>query len=600
MYRATHATIRTTTVRIIDDADDPNVSLPAFTLLRECSSNGNQNHEKNDNDNNSNSNSGNDDDDDSTTGTDGSAMTVEMEMEIIRQVSIHNNSDGDNDDGVVHLQRAHIPASDVVPLQYDRYVKSGRCAVYSEIAFSELEHARIDSGSGSSSSSSSRAAETLIGYVRKGQRFAVLEDLEDGAWFHVVFDGNAPLLQKEKSCRSGYLLSYLTGKLHQIENMQMKPVGVDGSGGGKAVNGDGDGDDDLAHDADVSESSTSNAAAHVRRRQRRKKQVSDLKDGDTTSSSSRGDATESGAGMRNGVGRRHGAGGKSRKFEDLVSGMRTTYDADINTYQFQFPSIGIFHSCFPEKNGTPRQGNLSPFSKGKLVITIPNARQSIEGLEEYSHLWLVFVFHMNTATRYQYNHPKIKPPRLDEKVGVFSTRSPHRPNPIGLTAARIDRIVRDTIYLSGVDLVNGTPILDIKPYIPHYDSFGKSQINVNNNLEQEHYFGRRIIDSDAVRMPEWIQQAPEERILSDNITFDEDALLSLHRLVPKLEYFSNFEEIKLAIIHVIRTDPRPTFMKGKNRRINKLYGFRIDNINVRCRMQEDGKVAVKIIERWIE
>lgn len=95
----------------------------------------------------------------------------------------------------------------------------------------------------------------------------------------------------------------------------------------------------------------------------------------------------------------------------------------------------------------------------------------MDGLAEFSHVWLVFVFHMNTAVRNQEQHPKIRPPRLGgEKVGIFATRTPHRPNPIGLTVAKIEKIEKDTIFFSAVDLVNGTPIIDIKPYCPFYDS----------------------------------------------------------------------------------------------------------------------------------
>jgi tRNA-Thr(GGU) m(6)t(6)A37 methyltransferase TsaA len=91
---------------------------------------------------------------------------------------------------------------------------------------------------------------------------------------------------------------------------------------------------------------------------------------------------------------------------------------------------------------------------------------SLLGLE-FSHVWLIFQFHLNTNKTFR---PKIHPPRLRGKtIGVFATRSPHRPSPIGLTLAKIERIEGDTLYLSGVDLVNSTPILDIKPYIPGCD-----------------------------------------------------------------------------------------------------------------------------------
>jgi tRNA-Thr(GGU) m(6)t(6)A37 methyltransferase TsaA len=130
--------------------------------------------------------------------------------------------------------------------------------------------------------------------------------------------------------------------------------------------------------------------------------------------------------------------------------------------------IGRIESCFREKFGTPRQGALVPDAPARLRILpeyIPE--QSLVGLSEFSHVWLVFEFHLNTNKGFR---SKIHPPRLQGgTMGVFASRSPHRPNPIGLTLARLVRIEGDTLVLEGVDLVNGTPILDIKPYIPACD-----------------------------------------------------------------------------------------------------------------------------------
>ena len=96
-----------------------------------------------------------------------------------------------------------------------------------------------------------------------------------------------------------------------------------------------------------------------------------------------------------------------------------------------------------------------------------NPEHALEGLEEYSHMWVIYHFHKNTS------HPKAKvaPPRLGgERVGVFATRSPHRPCPIGLSLVDIERIESSCISFYGTDMVDGTPVLDIKPYIPFYDS----------------------------------------------------------------------------------------------------------------------------------
>ncbi|XP_077988537.1 tRNA (adenine(37)-N6)-methyltransferase-like [Glandiceps talaboti] len=137
----------------------------------------------------------------------------------------------------------------------------------------------------------------------------------------------------------------------------------------------------------------------------------------------------------------------------------------------EYTPIGYIESCFKTKNGTPRQPTVCTSSKAKLRIleTIyNNPAHALQGLEKFSHVWVIFNFHKNGP--HNYTKAKVKPPRLDgAKVGLFATRSPHRPSPIGLTLACIDKLEGDTVYLSGVDMIEGTPVLDIKPYIPSYD-----------------------------------------------------------------------------------------------------------------------------------
>ena len=133
-----------------------------------------------------------------------------------------------------------------------------------------------------------------------------------------------------------------------------------------------------------------------------------------------------------------------------------------------FNVIGVLESCFREKFGTPRQPHLVPSSFARLKIYPHYAPEhSLEGLAEFSHVWLLSWFHLATNKSF---HPKIHPPRLKGgKIGVFATRSPHRPNPVGLSLVKLERVEKDTLYLSGIDLVDGTPILDVKPYLPISD-----------------------------------------------------------------------------------------------------------------------------------
>ncbi|KAI4832707.1 tRNA (adenine(37)-N6)-methyltransferase [Pseudochaenichthys georgianus] len=142
--------------------------------------------------------------------------------------------------------------------------------------------------------------------------------------------------------------------------------------------------------------------------------------------------------------------------------------------------IGYISSCFAVKNGTPRQPTICGPSRAELRIQqsiFNNPEHALVGLEQYSHVWIIFLFHKNGHLNYK---AKVKPPRLNgQRVGVYSTRSPHRPNALGLTLARLDKIDGDTVHLSDIDMIAGTPVLDIKPYIPDYDS-------PHSRLDKEH------------------------------------------------------------------------------------------------------------------
>lgn len=131
--------------------------------------------------------------------------------------------------------------------------------------------------------------------------------------------------------------------------------------------------------------------------------------------------------------------------------------------------IGRVESCYRDKFGTPRQPGLAPSSWAKLRIDKEwQPELALQGLQGFSHVWIIFQFHQNTNLRY---HAKVHPPRLGgEPIGVFATRSPHRPNPIGLSLVKLEKIEGDSVFLSGVDLVDGTPVFDLKPYLPEVES----------------------------------------------------------------------------------------------------------------------------------
>ncbi len=140
-----------------------------------------------------------------------------------------------------------------------------------------------------------------------------------------------------------------------------------------------------------------------------------------------------------------------------------------------FEPIGFIETDFKEKFGIPRQPGLVKNARGVVRLNRDTRlNDSVRGLEGFSHLWLIWVFHQTGSGRWK---PMIRPPRLGgvKKMGVLASRSPHRPNPIGLSVVKIEEIRRSKkgqveIVVSGVDILDGTPVLDIKPYVPYADS----------------------------------------------------------------------------------------------------------------------------------
>ena len=145
----------------------------------------------------------------------------------------------------------------------------------------------------------------------------------------------------------------------------------------------------------------------------------------------------------------------------------------METYELKV--IALIHTDLPEKFGLPRQSGLIPELRGRIVFE-PEYRSvdAVRGVEGYSHLWLIWQF--SKAVRDTWS-PLVRPPRLggNEKMGVFATRSPFRPNAIGLSSVELEKVELDrelgpVIYVRGVDLMDGTPIFDIKPYLTYADS----------------------------------------------------------------------------------------------------------------------------------
>jgi len=142
---------------------------------------------------------------------------------------------------------------------------------------------------------------------------------------------------------------------------------------------------------------------------------------------------------------------------------------------FPFDPIGIIRSPFTGKFGIPRQPRLVDAAEARLLLLPPYDQEAaFNGLDGFSHVWLIFVFHADCVDAGW--RPTVRPPRLGgrQKVGVFASRAPYRPNPIGLSAVAHQGLEHSSdglaLRLEGVDLLDGTPVLDIKPYLPYADS----------------------------------------------------------------------------------------------------------------------------------
>jgi tRNA-Thr(GGU) m(6)t(6)A37 methyltransferase TsaA len=213
------------------------------------------------------------------------------------------------------------------------------------------------------------------------------------------------------------------------------------------------------------------------------------------------------------------------------------------TPEFILDEIAVVRSNFPHRAGTPRQGTLAPHARSHLVLHPSIAPGALEGLENFSHLWIIFRFHINVdsekKTKKAHKTPadggqggtkysaKVKPPRAGgKKVGVFSTRTPHRPNPIGLSLCEIESIdlKNKTISVLGLDLVDFTPVYDIKPYIPwdsvHYSPMTKMNIQSNSggggggskeemlsNLLSTPKVPEWVTDDEKIEVVKWSEEA---------------------------------------------------------------------------------------------
>jgi tRNA-Thr(GGU) m(6)t(6)A37 methyltransferase TsaA len=217
--------------------------------------------------------------------------------------------------------------------------------------------------------------------------------------------------------------------------------------------------------------------------------------------------------------------------------------------------IGFVRSCFKEKFAIPRQPQLAPAARGVLELVAPfDSGDAVQGLEQVSHVWLLFLFHQALEDRPRL---KVRPPRLggNKSVGVFATRATHRPNGIGQSVVKLDKVEPGKLWLSGIDLLDGTPVLDIKPYVPYADSVACAY--------------NRIADA----APQLIE-----------VQWLDDALSPPHNHGLRLG-----EPLVELIEQCLAQDPRPAYQTPQPER---RYGSRFWDVDVRWHYPEPGKICV--------
>lgn len=226
---------------------------------------------------------------------------------------------------------------------------------------------------------------------------------------------------------------------------------------------------------------------------------------------------------------------------------KTSQSAD-DVQSFKFDAIGVVESPYQEKFAIPRQPNLVSAAKGRIILTgLANNSELVRDIEQFSHLWILFVFH---GTQDQGWKPLVRPPRLggNVKTGVLATRSTFRPNPIGMSVVKLDNVVSNKqqtiLHISGLDLLNGTPIVDIKPYVPYSDA---------------------ITDANAG----FAQEQPDTSL---TVIFSEQMQADL------IKYEQDDCDLTLLIEQVLKQDPRPAYKRG--RADDKVYGMSLYNLNI--------------------
>ena len=271
------------------------------------------------------------------------------------------------------------------------------------------------------------------------------------------------------------------------------------------------------------------------------------------------------------------------------------------------------HTNLEGKFGVPRQGGVMPKLCGRITL-LPKYRvpEAVCGLDGFSHIWLLWDFSEShcdgESGRWS---PTVRPPRLggNKRMGVFATRSPFRPNSIGLSVVKLEKIDFPDIYVSGVDLMNGTPIYDIKPYIPYSDSVPEARAGFTDSLSELNLkvcFPENLMNellSGISNLPQstteqyteeqdkgvqcMIEQSTEERSVSVRGTIEQSTTKrgadEQSTREQATEKQSAGEQIKSEILDILSHDMRPQYQNDPER----VYGITYLHRNIRFRIDGD-------------
>lgn len=223
----------------------------------------------------------------------------------------------------------------------------------------------------------------------------------------------------------------------------------------------------------------------------------------------------------------------------------------------EIEKIGHIRTLFKTKFGLPRQSGISDNIKAQIIFEPKyRSKEALRGLESFSHVWVIWGFSENAGKEFS---PTVRPPRLggNTRVGVFATRSPFRPNSLALSCLRLEKIEFDSdkgpiLHLLGADMMDGSPVYDIKPYVPHADLKPNAKGGFSDTIEEYHL----------------------QVIIPDHVS----AILGKERT--------------LCLYDALREDPRPSYIENDDR----VYGFYFDIYEIKFKVEEKILTVIEIKE----